>query len=203
MEDLTITIGEPTPEETAAREAVEQRKVDAMTKLRSERDALIPSTDKYIMADYPIRDELRKKWGRYRQHLRDLPGMSSPDLDEDGKLTDVEWPVAPVVEALTWKNLREERNMRLAEVDWVFSTDYQIPDDKRVVWIAYRRALRELPSTTEDPTNPVWPEKPMMPTGETSASTVETDLQSEKSKVVLLQNVVFNLSKRIQALESA
>jgi hypothetical protein len=93
--------------------------------------------------------------------------------------------------------------MRLAEVDWVFSTDYQIPDDKRVVWIAYRRALRELPSTTEDPTNPVWPEKPMMPTGETSAYTVETDLQSEKSKVVLLQNVVFNLSKRIQALESA
>jgi|TARA_B110000261_G_scaffold35758_1_gene41457 hypothetical protein len=102
-----------------------------------------------------------------------------------------------------FKELREERNTRLAEVDWVFSTDYQIPDDKRVVWIAYRRALRELPSTTEDPTNPVWPEKPMMPTGETSASTVETDLQSEKSKVVLLQNVVFNLSKRIQALESA
>jgi len=102
-----------------------------------------------------------------------------------------------------WKNLRQERNTRLAEVDWVFSTDYQIPDDKRGVWFAYRRALRELPSTTEDPTNPVWPEKPMMPIGETSVSTVETDLQSEKSKVVLLQNVVFNLSKRIQALESA
>ena len=101
------------------------------------------------------------------------------------------------------KQLREERNTRLAEVDWVFSTDYQIPDEKRGVWIAYRRALRELPSTTEDPTNPVWPEKPMMPIGETSVSTVETDLQSEKSKVVLLQNVVFNLSKRIQALESA
>ena len=101
------------------------------------------------------------------------------------------------------KQLREERNTRLAEVDWVFSTDYQIPDEQKGVWIAYRRALRELPSTTEDPTNPVWPEKPMMPIGETSASTVETDLQSEKSKVVLLQNVVFNLSKRIQALESA
>ena len=86
---------EVTPEETAAREAVEQRKVDAMTKLRSERDALIPSTDKYIMADYPIRDELRKKWNRYRQHLRDLPGMSSPDLDEDGNLTGVEWPAVP------------------------------------------------------------------------------------------------------------
>ena len=95
MEDLTITIGEPTSEELAARKAEQQRKVEAMTKLRSERDALIPSTDKYVMADYPIRDELRKKWKRYRQHLRDLPGMSSPDLDEDGKLTGVEWPVVP------------------------------------------------------------------------------------------------------------
>jgi hypothetical protein len=92
MEVIAI---ESTPEEIAVAEVVQKRKVDAMTKLRSERDALIPSTDKYIMADYPIRDELRKKWGRYRQHLRDLPGMSSPDLDEDGNLTGVEWPVVP------------------------------------------------------------------------------------------------------------
>ena len=86
---------EPTPEELTAREVVRQRKEDAMTKLRSERDALFPSTDKYVMWDYPINDELRKKWKRYRQHLRDLPGMSSPDLDEDGNLTGVEWPVVP------------------------------------------------------------------------------------------------------------
>ncbi len=120
-------------------------------------------------------------------------GYTKPPKEEFEALTKIE----------EFKELRQERSRRLSEVDWVFSTDYQIPDDKRGVWIAYRRALRELPSTTEDPTNPVWPEKPMMPTGETSASTVETDLQSEKSKVVLLQNVVFNLSKRIQALESA
>jgi hypothetical protein len=85
----------PTPEELAAQEAMEQRKVAAMTKLRSERDALIPSTDKYVMRDYPINDETFKKWKRYRQHLRDLPGMSSPDLGEDGKLIGVEWPVVP------------------------------------------------------------------------------------------------------------
>ena len=90
-----IVPDEPTPEEIAAREVVRKREEDAMTKLRSERDALIPSTDKYIMADYPIRDEIRQKWGRYRQHLRDLPGMSSPDLDEDGNLTGVEWPAVP------------------------------------------------------------------------------------------------------------
>jgi hypothetical protein len=95
MEDLTITTGEPTPEEIAAQEVVQKRKVEAMTKLRSERDALIPSTDKYVMRDYPINDETFKKWKLYRQLLRDLPGMSSPDLDEDGNLKDVEWPTVP------------------------------------------------------------------------------------------------------------
>jgi len=97
MTGLTTEIAgvEPTPEELTAREVVRQRKEDAMTKLRSERDALFPSTDKYVMWDYPINDELRKKWRHYRQHLRDLPAMSSPDLDEDGNLTGVEWPVVP------------------------------------------------------------------------------------------------------------
>ena len=108
-----------------------------------------------------------------------------------------------LIDAQPLKNLRQERNTRLAEVDWVviraFSMNTPVTDE----WKTYMQALRDLPTATEDPANVVWPEKPMMPIGETSASTVETDLQSEKSKVVLLQNVVFNLSKRIQALESA
>ena len=95
MEDASIITKQPTPEEIAAQEVVQQRRVDAMTKLRSERDALINSTDKYAFLDYPIKTETRKKWNDYRQHLRDLPAMSSPDLDEDGKLTGVEWPSVP------------------------------------------------------------------------------------------------------------
>ena len=137
------------------------------------------------------------KWGNTWESIILPEGHTKPTKEA------FEAKFQEIIHEYSFKELRQERSRRLAEVDWVFSTDYQIPDDKRGVWIAYRRALRELPSTTEDPTNPVWPEKPMMPTGETSASTVETDLQSEKSKVVLLQNVVFNLSKRIQALESA
>jgi hypothetical protein len=86
---------EPTPEELAQMEAERRRKEDAMKKLRAERDALLNTTDKYAISDYPINDEKRKQWGRYRQHLRDLPGMSSPDLDEDGNLVGVEWPEAP------------------------------------------------------------------------------------------------------------
>ena len=87
----------PTPEEIAAEKVIEDRKVEEMTKLRSERDALIPPTDKYAMRDYPIDDETFKKWKRYRQHLRDLPGMCSPDLDEEGNLIGVEWHQIPTV----------------------------------------------------------------------------------------------------------
>ena len=88
----TTGIPELTPEEIAE---IKERKDRAMAKVRFKRDALILPTDMYAMWDYPINDETRKKWKRYRQHLRDLPGMSSPDLDEDGNLTGVEWPVPP------------------------------------------------------------------------------------------------------------
>ena len=58
------------------------------------------------------------------------------------------------------KNLRQERNRRLSECDWVViratSTDTPIPEE----WKVYMQALRDLPSTTEDPANPVWPSIP-------------------------------------------
>ena len=95
---MTVVGVEPTPEEITAAEVIKDRKVAAMTKLRSERDTLINTTDKYAFMDYPINPETREKWNYYRQHLRDLPAMSSPDLDEDGNLTGVEWPTVPTPE---------------------------------------------------------------------------------------------------------
>ena len=68
-----------------------------LRKLREERNDLLEKSDKYMIPDYPHGLEIDiQNWKRYRQHLRDLPGMSSPDLDEDGKLTGVEWPPIPI-----------------------------------------------------------------------------------------------------------
>ena len=73
---------------------------------------------------------------------------------------DFETKLQVLVEALTWKNLREERNTRLAEVDWVviraFSMNTPVTDE----WKTYMQALRDLPTATEDPANPVWPTPP-------------------------------------------
>ena len=59
------------------------------------------------------------------------------------------------------EEFRLERNRRLAKTD-----KYALPDwphaslEKQREWLEYRQALRDLPSTTEDPANPVWPVQP-------------------------------------------
>jgi hypothetical protein len=52
--------------------------------------------------------------------------------------------------------LREERNRRLAETDYLALSDATLSEDMRT----YRQALRDLPANTSDPANPTWPVKP-------------------------------------------
>ena len=60
-----------------------------------------------------------------------------------------------------WIMFRGERRLRLSECDWVVSvSDSPLPQEKIDEWKVYRQALRDLPSVTEDPANPVWPSIP-------------------------------------------
>jgi len=52
--------------------------------------------------------------------------------------------------------LREERNRRLAETDYLALSDATLSEEMRT----YRQALRDLPDNTSDPANPTWPVKP-------------------------------------------
>ena len=52
--------------------------------------------------------------------------------------------------------LREERNRRLAETDYLALSDVTLSTEMA----EYRQALRDLPANTTDPANPVWPTKP-------------------------------------------
>lgn len=62
--------------------------------------------------------------------------------------------------ARPWEELRQKRNKRLVECDWVairaFTTGVPVPEE----WKTYMQALRDLPANTEDPENPVWPVAP-------------------------------------------
>jgi hypothetical protein len=57
-----------------------------------------------------------------------------------------------------WADLRQERNNLLAGSDYT-----QLPDAtvNKEAWRLYRKSLRDLPSNTKDPLNPVWPEEPI------------------------------------------
>ncbi len=57
-----------------------------------------------------------------------------------------------------FKVLREQRNKKLTESDFMMLSDY--PKEDIEEWKVYRQALRDLPSVTEDPENPNWPTPP-------------------------------------------
>mgnify|MGYP003648419684 CR=1 FL=1 len=133
------------------------------------------------------------KHGETWESIRLPEGYEKPSKEEfEAKLQEI-------VRERNWKNLREERNTRLAEVDWVFSGDYRVDIEMYQEWLLYRKALRDLPSTTEDPANPIWPKKPATANGKT-VDYYERDTQS--TKIILLQNVVNSLMKRIENLEN-
>ena len=106
----------------------------------------------------------------------------------------VETKLQELIDAQPLKNLREERNTRLAEVDWVFSGDYKLSPEEHALWVTYRKTLRELPSTTEDPANPTWPEKPSVASGETKTVNATAEFMR-------MMNENTKLSSKITALE--
>ena len=55
-----------------------------------------------------------------------------------------------------WKKLREKRNLLLSETDWTANSDVTMSDAMRT----YRQALRDLPSSTSNPDDVVFPTKP-------------------------------------------
>jgi len=62
--------------------------MEDMARLRSERNALLASSDWTQGADSPLDDEAKTSWAEYRQELRDLPA----NTDDPANPT---WPDAP------------------------------------------------------------------------------------------------------------
>lgn len=61
---------------------------------------------------------------------------------------------------LVLAQFRSERDGLLATSDWTQMPDSPLTDAKKAEWAIYRQALRDLPSSTTDPSNPTWPDKP-------------------------------------------
>jgi hypothetical protein len=65
-----------------------------------------------------------------------------------------------LIDAQPLKELRKERDRRLAACDWTQLPNVPLPGAKKYEWETYRQALRDITQTTEDPANPVWPTQP-------------------------------------------
>ena len=89
---------------------------------------------------------------KYRFH----DGQTPPSEEE------IQKKLAELQAAYPMRLLREERNRRIAETDWMANSDVTMRDD----WKTYRQALRDLPSTASPRiengvlTNVTWPTKP-------------------------------------------
>ena len=78
-------------ENLVANKILELRNAEPMRLLREERNRRLMETDWMANSDVTMTDE----WRTYRQALRDLPSTASPELDEQGNLTNVTWPTKP------------------------------------------------------------------------------------------------------------
>ena len=74
---------------------------------------------------------------------------------------------AEVIVEETYRLLREERDFRLEETDWVVTKATETSTPIPTNWSVYRQALRDLPENSEPTLNEnrqlsniTWPEKP-------------------------------------------
>ena len=90
-----------------------------------------------------------------------------------------------LINSKPWVAFRNERDKKLTETDWTQTNDIIMENDSE--WEVYRQSLRDIPSTTENPENPVWPERPGVSIDKTIQNKVEEDLQAEKEKTQQLE----------------
>jgi len=95
------------------------------------------------------------EWGETWESIKFPEGYEKPPKEEfEAKLQEL-------IDAQPWKELREERNKRIARTDYLATIDYpHATKEVKQAWLDYRQALRDLPANTTDPENPVWPLAP-------------------------------------------
>jgi hypothetical protein len=113
--------------------------------------SLIKQTLEHFIGDIPSKSQYGFTW----ESIEVPEGYEKPPKEAfEAKLQEL-------IDAQPLKELRQERNKLLEQTDRYATLDF--PHSNLVVqqtWFDYRQALRDLPTVTEDPANPVWPVQP-------------------------------------------
>ena len=113
--------------------------------------SLIKETLEHFINDIPSKSQYGFTW----------ESIELPEGYEKPPKEDFEAKLKELIDAQPLKELRTKRNTLLEQTDRYATLDY--PHSNLAVqqtWFDYRQALRDLPTATEDPVNPVWPVQP-------------------------------------------
>ena len=123
-----------------------------------------------------------------------LSGQTKPSYTEFEKVhEEVTRSIIP------FEDLRRRRNGFLTSTDWTQTNDIGLENEEE--WAEFRQRLRDLPTDTEDPNNPVWPEQPQVKIVQgknirTELSDIKTELKADLSETKTnLSETKTNLSK--------
>ena len=133
-----------------------------MAKIKNMGTATMRFGEGIIMANYI---ELAEHWAKKTLQVRD--GSSWERFVETWDSGDGDMPDKSTLDALdstveaskAWVRLRNQRNVKLTESDWMANSDVTMSD----AWKTYRQKLRDFPSTLNDTSvrqSITWPEKP-------------------------------------------
>jgi hypothetical protein len=106
--------------------------------------------------------------------IKILSGQTKPSYEEFKEVYD---NVVHII--IPFENLRVKRNELLKDTDWTQTNDIGLENE--VEWEVYRQALRDLPSTTEDPETPIWPEQPQVKI--VKGKNIRTELSDTKTEL--------------------
>ncbi len=104
---------------------------------------------------YVERDETGAITGIYKNPQ---PGFAEEELRDDHP--------GLIGSGPAWAEFRTERNRRLAACDWTQLADAPLSEEKKALWVLYRRLLRALPLAGDDPAGITWPLTPDLREGD-------------------------------------
>lgn len=97
------------------------------------------------------------------QTVYDSPVLQLPDKLEICKYDATKKSVfvdSSLKNAVKWKSVRVERDLRLSATDWTQLSDSPLSSEKKTAWKKYRQALRDVTETQSDPEKIIWPREP-------------------------------------------
>ena len=125
----------------------------------------LPKSWRNISGLHLATDEELKRWGWLPVVVTET--VSAPGQTRDTDQINIEEdrvvivqrvrPKTPEEITTDWRDLRTTRDHELHQSDWTQANDSPLSNVEKEEWAAWRRALRDLPSATAQPDNPVWP----------------------------------------------